>query len=63
MEKDDLKKIEKELKEFKLYFMVQTKLQKEILMELKLIRRDLKKPDLPKEFKLFTILKSLFGRK
>ena len=68
MEKRDLKTIEKELKEFKLYFMIQSKLQKEMLMEIKQLRRDIKNPYLPKESKLFTILKSLpilnllFGR-
>lgn len=46
MEKHDLKTIEKELKGFKIYFMIQAKFLKEILMEIKLLRRDLKKPDL-----------------
>lgn len=40
MERSDLKKIEKELSEIKLYAMIQAKLQKEILMELKQFRRD-----------------------
>ncbi len=39
MEKNDLKDIEKELKEIKTYLIVQTQLQKEILMEIKEIVR------------------------
>ncbi len=42
MEKKDLKTIEKYLKDFKLYFMIQAKFQKEILMEIKQLRRDIK---------------------
>lgn len=41
MEQKDLRTIEKELKELKTYIMIQTQLQKEILLELKEIVRKL----------------------
>ena len=41
MEKRDLKKIEKELNEMKVYLMVQAKIQKEIMLEIKQLRRDI----------------------
>ena len=40
MEKQDLKTIEKELSEIKLYTMIQSKLQKEMLIEIKQLRRE-----------------------
>ena len=40
MEKQDLKTIEKELKELKTYFIIQSKFLKEILMEIKRFRRE-----------------------
>ena len=41
MEKNDLKKIEKELNDMKIYLMAQMKIQKDVLNEIKLLRRDI----------------------
>ena len=49
MEKNDLKKIEKELVDMKTYLMAQAHIQKNILMEIKQLRRDLKKSSLSEE--------------
>ena len=43
MEKNNLKKVEKELKDIKIFIIAQVRLQKEMLMELKQFRRDMKK--------------------
>ena len=41
MEKNDLKKIEKELNEIKTYAMAQAHIQKQLLLEIKQLRRDI----------------------
>ncbi len=41
MEKNNLKKIEKELNEIKTYTMVQSHIQKELLLEIKQLKRDI----------------------
>ena len=42
MEKKDLKDLEKELKSLKTFTIVQAQIMKEILTEIKLLRRDIK---------------------
>ena len=44
MEKKDLKELEKELIRVKTFTMVQAQLMKEILIEIKLLRRDIQSP-------------------